>query len=71
MKTTLMALACAAMLAACSSYSQGPSTGASGQVGGGSSVGQGPIGSTSSSSILMERIKQGDSGQYPGLRGGD
>jgi hypothetical protein len=52
-----------AMLAACSSNSQGPSTGASGQVGGGSSVGQGPIGSTSSSSILMERIKQGDSGQ--------
>jgi hypothetical protein len=52
-----------ATLAACAANSQGTSTGASGQVGGGSSVGQGPIGSTSSSSILMERIKNGDSGQ--------
>ena len=63
MTKLLAAFLSIAMLAACAANSSGPSTGASGQVGGGSSVGQGPIGSTSSSSILMERIKNGDSGQ--------
>jgi hypothetical protein len=60
MKIRLTVLACLAMLAGCSG--QNPNTGASGTVGGGSSVGTGPIGSTSSSSMLMQRIKQEDSG---------
>lgn len=63
MPKLLAAFLSIAMLAACSNNSQGTDTGASGQVGGGSSVGQGPLGSTSSSSILMQRIKNGDSGQ--------
>jgi len=60
MKTVLIALACAAFLAACSGQSS--SSGGSSNVGGGSSVGSGPIGSTSSSSMLMQQIKTQDSG---------
>jgi len=59
MKAMLIALACTALVAGCST--QSANGGASGTVGGGSSVGQGTIGSTSSSSMLMQQIKQGDS----------
>jgi len=58
-RATVTLMVFAAFLAACST--QTANGGASGQVGGGTSVGQGPIGSTSSSSMLMQNIKQSDS----------
>jgi hypothetical protein len=60
MKTMSIVLTCAVLLAACGTQSS--NTGANSNVGGSPNVGAGPIGTTSSSSILMERIKQQDSG---------
>ena len=58
MMRLVLSLGCAVLLAACNNAAS-PSTGSS-NVGGGSSVGNGPIGSTSSSSMLMQNIKNND-----------
>lgn len=58
MKLLVLIIGCALFTAGCQGASS-PSTGSS-NAGGGTSVGNGPIGSTSSSSILMQNIKNGD-----------
>lgn len=60
MKSMLMVATIAVSLAGCDV--QPNNTGANSNVGGSPNVGNGPIGSTSSSSILMQRLKQQDSG---------
>lgn len=66
MKTILMAFACLALLSGCDATNtpRGPS-GVSPNVGGDPNVGDGVPGSTSSTSILMQRIKAQNGNSYP------